>query len=250
MKKIVFSFLFFMSLFGDSFKFYTFLLKENYKEYSGSYVLDRDYSDFKDIKGVGLEFKHSFSFADLYLNGEFSRGESIYDGAYQDGTSIKFRQKGVRIYDVSMKLQKFIFFLKLGYRFWRRGTSNDEGNYNEDYYWKYWGIGCDYFFLHTNKINIKTIFQYHFAIDPKLKIYLGNNPTLNLGDTAGAMGKIDIGYRYNDKNLFGIFYKVDVWHINPSNVGYLILDNKTYKIYEPESTTINQYIGLYIRKSF
>ena len=64
------------------------------------------------------------------------------------------------------------------------------------------------------------------------------------------MGKIDIGYRYDDKSLFGIFYKVDVWHIYPSDVGYLILDNKTYQIYEPESTTINQYIGIYIQKSF
>jgi len=249
MKKIVFSFLFFMSLFGDSFKFYTFLLKENYKEYSGNYVLDRDYSSFSDIKGVGLEFKHSFSVIDLYLNGEFSGGESIYDGAYQDGTPVKFREKGVRIYDISARLQKHIFFLKFGYRFWRRGISDDMGDYNEEYYWRYFGIGWNYFFS-FRKINVDAIFQYHYAIDPKIKVYLGNNPTLNLGDTGGAMGKIDIGYRYNDKNLFGIFYKVDIWLISASDEGYLVLDNKTYQIYEPDSLTLNQYVGVYIQKSF
>jgi len=48
MKKIIFSLLF-VGLFADNFKFYTFLLKENYKEYSGDFVLDRDYSNFSDF---------------------------------------------------------------------------------------------------------------------------------------------------------------------------------------------------------
>jgi len=249
MKKIFVSFLFFVVLFADNIKLYTFLLKENYKEYKGDYVIDRDDSNFKDIKGIGIELKHTFSFIDVYLNGEFSKGECVYDGAYQDETLVKFKQKDVRIYDISVRAQKYVLFLKLGYRFWRRGTSNDEGNYNEDYYWSYFGLGWNYFFNYK-KININTIFQYHYALNPKVKVYLGNNPTLNLGDTGGLMGIIDIGYRYDNKILFGIFYKIDVWLISASDEGYLVLDNKIYQIYEPDSLTLNQYVGVYIQKSF
>ena len=248
MKKIVFSFLFMISLFADSFKVYSFLVKENYKEYSGDFVLDRDYSSFSDIKGLGIEYERNFYFFKAILNGEFANGNSTYDGYLQNGIPVKYRQSGVKIYNVSFKAQKDYFYLILGYRLWKRGNSNTPGNYNEDYYWKYWGIGWNLFYKFEN-LSFNYLFQYQNAINPKMKVYLGNKPTLNLGYTGGVMGKVSIDYNFDEFRV-GMFYKIDVWVINSSEVKTLIVNNQSYKIFEPDSITRNQYIGIYIQKSF
>jgi len=249
MKKIIFSIFLSAFLFGDSLKFYFFSMKENYKEYEGGRVIDRDYSGFNDITGIGITYTNRYMYGRIILNGEFAGGDTVYNGSTQSGIPVKYNQTGMKLYNLSAAIESRAYFLKLGYRFWRRGSSNDPGNYNEDYYWSYISSGLHYF-INSSKITFDTIFQYQYAINPKIKIYLGNNPTLNLGDTSGLMAKIDLGYKYSYNLKIGIFYKYDYWQINASNYGVLILNNQKYVIYEPDSETRNQYLGVYIQKSF
>ena len=107
----------------------------------------------------------------------------------------------------------------------------------------------NYRFL-INKIFIKTVFQYQYALNPKLKLYLGNEPTLNLGTTSGYSAKFDIGYKFKKTQTIGFFYKYDFWHISASNDYELILNNQKYMIFEPESYTRNQYLGIFYKFNF
>ena len=249
MKKIIFTLILINFLFGDNLNFYTFSLKENYKEFVYGNVADKDYNSFGDMYGIGIEYEKYFQNIIFSLNGEYSSGKKIYDGAYQDGTPFKTNVNNSYLYNLNAAVDFRPYYIKIGYRFWNRGCSNASGDYNEQYYWSYIASGMDYRFM-INKLFIKTDFQYQYAFNPKLKIYLGNNPTVNLGNTSGFMGKIDIGYSFDENKIFGVFYKYDLWHINASNNFKIILNNKNYTAFEPESYTRNQYLGIYYKIYF
>jgi len=92
--------------------------------------------------------------------------------------------------------------------------------------------------------------MYKYAISPKIKIYLANNPILNLGKTTGIETQINISKKINYNYTFGFFYRYSYWHINKSNSIRIVYNNTFYSIFEPESKTKNQYIGIYLEKSF
>ena len=249
MKKTIFSLVLSTVLFGDNINFYTFTLKENYKEFIGGHVVDKDYNNFGDMYGIGIKYEKNFQNLIFSLNGEYSAGSKNYDGATQDGTPMRVKVNNSYLYNISAGIDFRPYFIKIGYRSWNRGDSNAPGDYDEEYYWSYLASGVDYRF-YINKIFIQTLMQYQYAFNPKLKIYLGNSPVVNLGDTNGLMGKIDIGYKIDTKTSFGVFYKYDFWHINNSNQFLLKVNNQEYLMFEPESYTRNQYLGVYYQMNF
>jgi len=248
MKKISL-FLIAIFLYADSIDYYFFSLKENYKEYYGGSVIDKDYNSFGDLNGIGIKYTKDYYYSNLYVNVEAAYGNSIYDGAYQDGTPIKFKQKNVQIYNLKAGVYLRGYLLELGYRFWNRGKSSNEGDYDEQYYWPYIASGVMYK-IKFSSITIDYYLKYNYAISPKLKVYLGNKPTLNLGTTTGIETQFGISKKINFDYSVGIFYRLSYWHINRSDIQKIIINNKNYQIFEPESETRNQYIGIYLQKSF
>lgn len=249
MKKISISIILCGFLFADSLNYYFFTIKEDYKEYLSGSIIDRDYSRFGEINGIGIKYTKNYYYSEIYLKVESSYGQSTYDGAYQDGTPITFHQNNVQIYNLNAGIYSRPYLLELGYRFWNRGNSNEEGDYNEQYYWPYFAIGMKYIFNFVNS-SIKYYFKYNYAFSPKLKIYLGNNPIINLGTTSGLETQISFDKKLSYDYKVGIFYRYTYWHINRSETVNLYDNGKTYQMFEPESETRNQYLGIYLEKSF
>ena len=250
MKKI-FSLIFISSLLlADNFNYYIFSVKENYKEYFLGNVIDRDYNSFGNLLGIGIKYTKNYSYSKIYIITEASYGTSIYDGAYQNGEKLITHQNNVQIYNLIAGINTNPYILEIGYRFWNRGKSNSLGDYDEQYYWPYIGVGIQNVLMFHNSFSIKYSLKYNYAFSPKLKVFLGNNPTINLGTTTGAQFQISFNKKLNYKYKIGIFYRYSYWHINRSNEVNLIYNNKSYLIFEPESETRNQYIGIYLQKSF
>jgi hypothetical protein len=222
-------------------------LKLNYKEYIKGNVIDKDYNNFGDIFGIGVKYSNNKYFY-YYIKGEFSNGSSFYDGADWNGNKLKSKQNGFYLFNLETGIGKYLNFF-LGYREWNRGKSNIDGDYDEIYYWSYFGMkySCEFIF---NKFYFYPEAGYEMAINPKLKIKMGNNPILNLGDTTGGFIELPVYYKYNRNIFIKIFYKFEYWYIEKSNSAILILDNKKYEIFEPESITQNQYFGIGISFSF
>lgn len=232
-----------VSLFAMDFNPYFFSVKENYKEYISGVIVDKDYNSFFDLYGIGIKVKQNIFKFSL----EYAYGNAIYDGANQTGNKIKAKENNVYIINSLLSIGKLLSF-DLGYRYWDRGSSNYEGDYEEKYYWPYIGISFNYNYNIKN-FSFKPIFSYQYAIDPKLKILLGNNPTIDLGNTIGY--KIEFPIYYQFKNFkFYAFYRYQYWHINASNTYILKLNNQEYPIFEPESETINQYLGVGLNFNF
>jgi len=248
MKKI--SFLFsVIFLYADNLSSYFFTIKENYKEHYNGYLIDRDYNSFLDLKGIGIKYVQNFNNLKIYYITEAAYGNSIYDGAYQDGTPIKVKQNDVQLYNLKIGLNIKEYIFEIGYRFWNRGNSYTIGDYDEQYYWYYIVSGLNYK-INFNSFSIESMVKYNYAFSPKLKVYLGNNPTLHLGTTTGLEAQLEINKKINYSYSIGIFYRVTSWHIEESKPEIITIDNEEYEIFEPESYTLNQYIGISIQKSF
>ena len=238
-----------LSIFLSSFLFamnitpYFFSVKENYKEYIKGKIIDKDYNALFDMSGIGIKLTKSFFKASI----EYAYGNAIYDGADQNNQKIKAKENDVYIINALISLGDPLS-IDLGYRFWNRGKSAYEGDYGEEYYWSYVGLSLNYKFYFCNFI-FEPTFSYQYAIDPKLKILLGNNPTLDLGDTRGYKIELPFYYKINNIDIFG-FYRYQYWHINKSNVYLLRVENQSFPIFEPESKTKNQYIGVGLSYKF
>ena len=243
-KKVLFLGLIKVILFGYQ-DLYFYNIHLNYKEYINGDVIDRDYSKYKNLKGIGYKliqnyYLNNFNFA-YGFNIEYASGNTIYDGSTMSGEKLKAKQKNVSILNIKGFLNLDSFQFILGYRNWHRGKTNYEGDYEEIYYWPYVGFGYKKIY-NFEKFAILPLLEYDAAIDPKIDIKLGNNPTLNLGTTQGL--KLEIPFLFKiDKIAFKIFYRFESWHINSSNTKTLIINNKKVLIFEPESLTINQYLG-------
>ena len=247
MKKIIFISIFSI-LFADNVRFYTFTLKENYKEYENNKVIDRDYNSWGDILGIGLKYITNYKNANLYIISELAGGNSVYKGAFQNGEPFEAKQNGVGLINLNLGINYSPYLIEIGYRAWNRGSSNNSGDYDETYYWSFLGIGFQKNW-YINKSNIELIAKYKYAFNPKLKVYMGNEPILNLGQTRGF--DTEFNYKYDFSGYYlGIFYRFSFWHIHKSNETILTLNNQNYLIYEPESITKNQYLGIYLEKSF
>ena len=217
---------------------YTYSVKLNYKEYVNGNVIDRDYSSFSDILGVGVKYSDRF----YYLKGEYASGRSTYEGSNTNGDYLKNRQNGVYILNVEGGIGNY-FYLIFGYRKWNRGKSDYVGDYNEVYYWKYWGIKYAYPFKFEDGSFIPEA-GYRLAIDPKMKAELGSGAVFNLGVTSGTFIELPFIFKYNNNLSFKFFYRYEAWLINPSDEKEITIDNKTYIMFEPESFTQNQYLGV------
>ncbi len=237
----------FSILFADTFKIYTYSIKENYKEYINSRVIDKDYSSWSDILGVGITYTKEYQYFDLYINSEIAGGSSIYTSP--GDKPILNTQKGLTLINVNIGNNFYPYIFEIGYRYWKRGYSKQPGDYDEVYYWTYFATGLNYKFF-INKSTIFFLGKYKYAFNPKLKVYLGNEPILNLGDTTGIEAKIEYQYHLDNNYDLGFFYKYSFWEISKSNEAILRIDNKNYTIFEPDSITRNQYLGIFLEKSF
>ena len=232
-----------VSLFAMDINPYIFSVKENYKEYLSGVVIDKDKNSFFDMSGIGIKLKQNIFKFTL----EYAYGNADYNGATQAGEKIKAKEKDVYIINSLFSIGDPLS-LDIGYRFWDRGSSNYSGDYEEKYYWSYVGASFNYRF-HFKKFSFNPLISYQYAINPKLKILLGNNPTLNLGDTRGY--KIELPIYYNCKSFqFYAFYRYQYWHINASDMYILKINNQQYPIFEPESETRDQYIGVGLNYKF
>lgn len=231
------------SLFALNINTYFFSIKENYKEYVNNINIDRDYNSFFDLSGVGIKIKHNFFKASV----EYANGNATYDGVTQNGKKLKVKENNVYIFNAFFSIGKVLYF-DAGYRLWNRGKSAYEGDYREKYYWPYIGASLDYNFK-FNKFSFEPLISYQYAINPKLKIFIGNNPTLDLGNTKGYKIELPIFYKVNNIKFF-LFYRYQYWNINHSKIYILLLNNKYYPIFEPESKTRNQYLGIGLNFNF
>ena len=222
---------------------YFFSVKENYKEYYKGVIIDRDYNSFFDLSGVGIKVTNNLLKASL----EYASGDAIYDGATQNGTKLKVKENNIYIINALVSFRKPLS-IDLGYRFWNRGKSAYEGDYGEKYYWSYIGASLSYRFNLYN-FSFEPLISYQYAIDPKLKILIGNNPTIDLGDTRGYKVEFPIYLKLRNLEFFA-FYRYQYWHINASNVYLININNQLFPIFEPESKTRNQYIGAGLNFSF
>ena len=248
MKKIILI-INFSLLFADNLKFYTYSVKEDYKEYENNKVIDKDYSSWNDILGVRIKYTKTYQKFDLYINSEIAGGNSIYKGSYQDGESVTNKQNGVKLININIGSNFYPYLFEIGYRYWKRGYSNIPGDYDEVYYWSYFATGFDYRFF-INKSTISFLAKYKYAFNPKLKAYLGNKPVLHLGDTTGIEAEFEYQYKCDNNDDLGFFYRYSFWEISKSNNALLRLENKNYTIYEPDSITRNQYLGVYYQMNF
>jgi len=232
-------------------------LNFNYKEYKNSQVLDSESSKFTDLPGVDAKLTHSFNKYKISLNIEYNKGSTTYKGATWGGTPLRNREKNVYLINSKMMFSYFIgedvtnwgkgdVYVSggIGYRFWNRGKSNYQGDYDEKYKWPYYAIGLnlnDSF----NNFEIGMNAFYHQAISPKMKAYLGSGATFDLGNTDGYRVEIPMKIHLDDN--YGIIFKYiyDYWHIRKSDSKKVILnDGSSVLAYEPESRTRNSYLNL------
>jgi len=229
-------------LFALKINFYTFTLKQNYTEYFNSKVIDKDKNKFFDIKGIGISLKNNL----IKYTFEYAKGIAYYEDDTQINP-LKIKEKNVYLINTFLSFGN-PFSIDIGFRCWNRGKSEYEGDYNEKYYWPYAGISLTYKF-YLNKLIFHPLFSYQKAINPKLKIFLGNSPTINLGKTTGYKIEFPLFYKRKNYNFF-IFYRYQYWHINRSALHTLTLNKTNFLFFEPESKTKNQYIGIGLSINF
>jgi hypothetical protein len=237
-----------ISLYAAKINVYTYSLLLNYDEYVNSKRVDGDSSSFGKIVGVGVRYEDKLSYADMFFNFEISGGESTYDGMDMQGNELKTKQKGFSLLDGEIGIGKRYFYVLYGYRRWNRGKSSYEGDYDEVYYWSYFGAMLTYG-VKVEGISFNPSFSIKKAINPTLKVKLGNEPLLELGSTYGYSLNLPVEYKLDRFSLF-MFYKYSYWHIKASNPVPIVLDGGIYPIYEPESKTKNQYIGFGVSYKF
>jgi len=228
-------------------KFYTYTIFMDYREIVNGGVIDKDSTKFGQLNGIGVEYM-KFSNVDYMLRAEYAYGSSLYEGQTWGGTPISHTQNGVYILNLEAAAGKRSFFFTLGYREWNRGCSDSSGDYDEKYYWPYFGVMYYYRFVSDN-FAFTPKFSYQQAISPKLKVYLGNAPTLDLGSTSGMYIDLPVYFKTHNVTWF-VFYRYQYWHINRSNSALLKTSSFSTYIYEPESITQNQYVGVGVTYKF
>ena len=235
-------------------------LKLNYKEYISGKVTDSESGSFDELYGINIKFEKRIGKFILNSNFEYNRGETTYTGSSWGGNPLSFKNKNVYIYNFNfvnkyslfddntkLGIGKLYVLGGVGYRFWNRGTSNYNGDYDEQYKWPYFLVGGE-INDRFHSINIALQAYYQQAVNPKMKAYLGNGVTYNLGKTYGY--RISLPIKYKLKSNYGIVftYIYDYWKISKSDIQNINLYNKTITTYEPDSKTKNQYlnIGFYL----
>ena len=212
-------------------------------------VLDRDYGNLKGFY-ASIGYRSNYLIEGLmgrpFIQGYFWQysGEITYDGALQDGTPFmtdekeKVQRFGVKIgayKDLSSRLEMF-GYLDAGRRMWRRGENKTIGSvieYLEKYYWSYIGFGGGVNYNLFPRLSLGVEAEWMLAISPKMKAYLYEGGTFDLGNTYGVDVKLPVRY-FLLKNLsFDVTPYYTYWKIKSSNIVAISGDN----YYEPDSTT-------------
>jgi len=246
MKKLILGLVAATALYSAELNIYTFTVKMDYNEYStdGAF-LDGDSSNFGDLNGLGLKYTYN----DHYLEAEISYGKSKYEGSTWGGDKLYLTKDNVSIINAEGGIYVNRLNLFVGYRFWNRGKSDYIGDYDEQYYWPFIGVGMRNIYPYLDgEISTRLAFQY--AIKPKLDAELGSGTTLDLGTTVGFKFQMDGKYDLGKNFYLTGFYRYQVWHIQRSDVGYVTIDNTKYSVVEPESYTVNQYLSLGVLYKF
>ena len=221
---------------------YTYTVLLDYREYNSGVVIDKDYTHFGELNGIGIKFRKNLNPLKVSLKAEYAAGNSTYEGATWSGDYLKNSQSGVHILNIESGFGMRYFNFILGYREWNRGKSSYEGDYDEKYYWGYVGIKYESV-LRFRRVVFAPKVAYEAAISPKMKVYLGNSPELKLGSTTGGYLELPLYFKMYDLVAY-LFYRYQYWHISKSDYAVLQTDTQKTLIYEPESITSNQYFGV------
>ena len=249
MKKILFFTIMITFLLSSQLEISTSGLKFNYKEYKTGSILDSENSSFTDLRGINIKYTKKIKKFIFNSNIEYNEGITNYTGSSWDGNSLFFTNKDVYIYNLNLIIKYNVFSSNffilggLGYRYWNRGISDYEGDYNEEYKWEYYLIGSD-INKNINKFNIGFKCYYQKAINPNMIAYFNNKVTYNLGNTFGYRISFPIKYKLNNK--YGIIFRYiyDYWKINKSDIVIINLGGREYETYEPNSKTKNQFLNV------
>jgi hypothetical protein len=201
--------------------------------------------------GIGVNYVNTQCKMPFFLNGEFAYGNSYYDGATQTGDELSAKQDNVRILTLTAGL--FVYdplYVGVGYRSWNRGKSNYEGDYNEVYSWPFLTFGVSKSFEVYNNLTVNLNAAYQYAVNPKIDIQILDGTTLALGRTDGYKLQLKTKYKIKEDTYITAFYRYQQWHIKKSDTGLLVDNYQAYPIYEPESYTRNQYLGVGVLYKF
>jgi len=250
LKKVAFVLIILSISYARNIEYYFYNLDMNYKEYENGSFLDGESTDFGDMLGVGIKYSDIYKFK-YFLKAEYAYGKTTYDGSTWAGDPLSLRRKNVYLLNFEGGIFPYnkYFYLSIGYRYWNRGKSDYSGDYNEKYYWKYLGIGYNYA-IEFNKISIEPELEYQYTFNPKLDLDLGSGGTVNLGKTYGYKAGLKFNYEYSEKISYSMFYRYQYWHISKSDSINITLNNLVIPIYEPESKTRNQYVGIGVNLKF
>ena len=244
MKKL-FLIIFSVLIYANSLEYYLFSINMDYREFdqNGAY-LDGDSCGFGKLNGIGIKYSATKNIS-YFLKIEYANGKTHYDGSTWGGTPLSLTKKNVYIWNLEGGIKPINnpMYLSIGYRYWNRGKSDYQGDYDEQYYWPYMGIGY-FYVVKLNKIFFTSDLAYQYAINPKINVHLGSGTTLNLGYTSGLKFQLKAFYPYSDNIMLSFMYRYQFWHINRSESGSIILDGSNTQIVEPESFTRNQYLGI------
>ncbi|AZV46695.1 hypothetical protein C3L23_05230 [Nautilia sp. PV-1] len=244
MKKIFFL-LIATFLFAQNIETYLYSVNVDYREYdsNGAY-LDGESNSFGDLNGIGVKYHNAYANIKYYIKGEYAYGSTTYDGQTWSGTPLTLKKNNAWILNIQAALapRRSPLYIGVGYRGWDRGYSDYPGDYDEYYYWPYMSFGYSYVFK-INKLFVLPEIEYQYAINPKLDAKIGSGATLDLGTTTGYKAELKFGYVYNNL-LITCFYRYQFWHISPSQPAVITLNGSQVTIYEPESYTRNQYLGI------
>ncbi|MRJ06867.1 MAG: hypothetical protein C6I01_05045 [Epsilonproteobacteria bacterium] len=228
--------------------FYFLLVKEDYREYQGSNVLDRDYSDWGDLKGFGVRGLWNNL---VYGKLEYAYGDSHYVGATWSGEPLENDQTGTWIFNIEggVKLQNGIL-LGIGYRVWNRGKSNYIGDYDEVYSWSYLQMGYKLNIPLGNKGEFDPEISYQYSLSSQMKAYMDTTITFDLGNVNGYRVELPFSFNLSQNLYLYLFYRYQYWDVGGSRVITATVNGKSVQLYEPPSTTSNHYLGVGIRAYF
>ncbi len=231
-------------MWAKSVEFYAFTVNSSYEEFDsrGNFV-DGDYSDYGELNGIGVKL-NSKNGVYYYLKGEFSYGSGTYNGSTWGGVPLIVKKDDVFLlsFEGGFFPYNTPFYISLGYRYWNRGESGYPGDYNEKYYWPYFGVGYHYL-LKFGKFYFSTDVGYQYALNPLLKAELAGGIVLHLYDTEGLKFEAEAYFKIEENLMISFMYRYQFWHIGGSASENVLLNSQNVQVYEPESYTRNQYIG-------
>jgi len=226
----------------------------DYREYDDNdKILDSEKSALFEMPGAEIKLVYtkvleSQNYAQLGANLMVLNGETEYVGAYIGSGlgygSLVSRTKNIifdtdidyrftHVYDMGLELS---YGFGLGYRSWRRELSPTQV---EIYSW--YSVRPKIGLAYTlGDFYLGALLEYQYGINPKMSI---NNPNVEVNLGSADIIRVSVPFRYEITPKLDIFveYAAERQTIGKSNSAYFDSGGRTYEIWEPKSTAINQY---------